>query len=113
MNLAVRSFAAVAARVRAVVWPITVALPDESEVEVAKASTKVERVQQEQGAGYVTRSIATFNFPASGEFVPRVGDQWTITASELADEVGTVWRCFDIIRSVAGSEHRCVCFKLD
>lgn len=82
-------------------------------LDVAKSASKVERVQQEQGAGYVNRTITAFNFPVSGEYVPEIGDEFEIKVSETADEVGTSWRCFDLIRSAGGTEHRCVCFKLD
>lgn len=108
-----RTFAAIAARVRAEVWPVTVAVPGGAQVAIAKSATKVNRRRDEQGAGWIQSAIATFNFPASGAFVPQIGNEWEITESETAAEVGTVWRCFDITDAAAGSEHRCVCFRKD
>jgi hypothetical protein len=110
---AVRRFATIAARTRAAVWPCTVKLADLSTVAVAKSATKLERTQNETGSGWVQRALATFNFPATGAFIPAIGGEWEITVSELVDEVGTRWRCFDLTRSAAGTEHRCTCFRLD
>ncbi len=110
---AVRRFATLAARTRAAVWPCRVKLADNSTVAVAKSATKGERVFQEQSAGWVQRHLATFNFPATGAFLPQIGAEWEITAAEIAAEVGTRWRCFDLTRTAAGTEHRCTCFRLD
>lgn len=115
MKNAVRAFARVAARVRAQVWPVTVRLDDddETELQVAKSATKDQHFQQEQGAGMIHQTIATFNFPVAGDYVPKAGDEWTIIASELDDEIGTVWRCVDLTRSAAGTEHSCVAKRND
>lgn len=111
---AVREFAAQSAEARAETWPVSVKLADESVVAIVKTPTKLSRVQQEQGAGWEQRAIAVFLFPAIGEFVPEIGNEWEVTAyADAPGEIGTRWRCFDLTRTGAGTEHRCVCFRLD
>ena len=110
---AVNRFAAIAARVRASVWPCTVTVADGSTVAVAKSGSKPTRTAAEFGTGYVERTIATFNFKATGSFVPSLGAEWTIATAEQSDEVGTRWRCFQLVRAAAGFEHVATCFRLD
>lgn len=109
-----QSFAAVAARSRASIWGVTLTVPGGARLEkIAKSPTKITRVQNEQMTGWVQRAEATFNFPASGSYKPTIGAEFTIIASATADEVSTVWRCFDLVRTGAGMEHTCTCFRLD
>ncbi len=82
-------------------------------LDIAKAPTKVRR-ENPDGVGWVQSVNAVFLFPASGTFVPKIGAEWEITASTDAPaEVGQRWRCFDFTNAGAGTEHRCVCFRLD
>ena len=110
---AVNRFAAIAARTRAYVWPCTVTVASGATVSVAKSGSKPTRTPAEMGTGYVERTLATFNFKATGTFVPSIGAEWVIASAEQADEVGTRWRCFQLVRSAAGMEHVATCFRLD
>jgi hypothetical protein len=110
---AVNRFASIAARVRAHIWPCTVTVAGGIAVAVAKSGSKPTRTPAEMGTGYVERTLATFNFKATGNFVPSIGAEWTIASAEQADEVGTRWRCFQLVRSAAGFEHVATCFRLD
>ena len=110
---AVRRFGAIAARVRAAVWPCTVTLATGATVSVAKSGSKATRLAAEMGTGYVERTLATFNFPAASAFVPVLGAEWVVATAERADEIGTRWRCFEITRAAAGFEHVATCFRVD
>ena len=112
-SAAVSRFAAIAARTRAHIWPCTVTVAGGIVVCVAKSGSKPTRTPAEMGTGYVERTLATFNFKAAGNFVPSIGAEWTIATAEQADEVGTRWRCFQLVRAAAGMEHVATCFRLD
>jgi hypothetical protein len=83
------------------------------EYAIAKSAMKDRRYPQEQGAGFIHETWCTFNFPATGPTLPAVGVEIQITESELSDEVNTLWRCEDVTRSAAGTEHRCQCKRQD
>jgi hypothetical protein len=108
-------FNAQASRHRAECYPCTVTAAGVAEpIACAKSPTKITRLANEQGTGFVQRAIAVFAFPASGEFAPSIGSEWTIATCSTASEVGTAWRCFEFTRASAlGNDHRCVCFRLD
>jgi hypothetical protein len=112
----IRAFAAQASTERRAIWPVTVtASGSVGNIAGAKSPTRIERVQQEHGGGWVQRAIATFLFPVTGSFAPGIGAELTVVAYEKADEVGTQWRCFDIQNGDpnTGADHRLVCFRLD
>ena len=44
----------------------------------------MQRIQQEQGTGWVQRAIAVFLFPASGAFVPAIGAEWYLRGTGIA-----------------------------
>jgi hypothetical protein len=109
-----RAFAAQAAAARRELWPATVTLADASVVSVAKSITKITRLEQEQGAGWVQRAVATFAFSATGAFVPDIGATLTLTTAPIVSEQGTVWRCYDLQRAAAlQTEHLVRCYRLD
>jgi len=113
---AAKEFAAQAARERRSIWPITVSAGDPV-VSIAgcKGATQLSRVMNEQGSGYVQRTIATFHLPVAGTFRPDIGAELTITDTETSEELNTSWRCFEFTRGheTTGVDHRLVCFRLD
>jgi hypothetical protein len=110
----VQTFASQAAAQRRELWPATVTLADNSVVSVAKSPTKISRIEQEQGAGFVQRAVATFSFDAGGTFVPDIGAKFTLTTAPIASEVDTVWKCFDLQRADAcNTEHLARCYRAD
>lgn len=96
-------------------WPVTVSIAAVTGIAAAKSPTRQTRVPNEQGSGWTQRAQAVFNFAAAGTYTPTLGADFTVTASETASEVGEVYRCFDLRPSnpATGSDHRCVCFRLD
>lgn len=114
--LSLRSFAASASRARRETWPTWIRHgTDATRILAAKSPTQILRVPQEQGAGWVQRAVCTFQFPASATSRPDVGSEFAVITCNTEEEVGTRWRCFDFIRGSedAGSDHRCVCYRLD
>ncbi|MBC7367571.1 MAG: hypothetical protein H7343_12320 [Undibacterium sp.] len=112
-SAAVRRFADIAARVRAAVWPCTITTAAGARVCCAKSGSKRTRLPDELGTGYIWATVTTFNFQASGNFLPEIGAKWTVSSAEIADEVGTVWSCKNLVRAAAGMEHVCTCWKVD
>ncbi len=108
-----RTFGAQAAAVRAESWPVTLTLADTTSVDIAKSASRLSRIPAPQGSGYIQQVHAVFLFPVSGDFIPTLGAEWTVTASEIASEISESWRCFEVIPSAAGTEHRAMCFRLD
>ena len=107
-------FSAQAASERRSIWPCRVKLADDSRVCVAKGATRIQRVPQEQGAGWVQQARATFNFAASLAFKPDIGGEWQIVEyRDYPAEVGTRWRCIELLRSEVGADHAATCFRLD
>ena len=107
---------------RAQAWPVTVTLStDTANPKTAVAGPgsppAATRQRDELRGGYVERTTRTFcllaaDIPATATL--RLGLELTVTADPLnPGTVGTVWRCFDLTGSNAGSEHRLVCFRLD
>lgn len=108
------------AGLRAQAWPVTVTLSTDTsarELKISGSPAQRTRVQNEPGTGYVQRTLRTFmvlrsQLPAGVTVAP--GTQFTILADLTNPEnVGTVWRIFDLGDSSAGSELRCVAFRLD
>lgn len=96
-------------------WPVTVTAGAVTGIKAAKSPTRSRRVPNEQGSGWTQQAQATFNFAAAGTYVPALGADFTITASETATEIGEIYRCFDFLPAnpATGADHRCVCFRLD
>lgn len=109
-----RDFAAQAASERRSIWPCRVTLADGTRVSVAKSATKLARVPQEQGAGWIQQSRAQFNFAAALAFKPDIGGEWVIFEyADFPPEVGTRWRCIELVRAEVGSDHVATCIRLD
>jgi hypothetical protein len=109
-------FNRVAFRARAQSWPVTVTAKGYTgNLTGAKSPTILKRVPQEQGAGWIQQAHSTFNFAGAGSYQPDIGAEFTITDSQTAAEVGTIWRCFSVLRAnlATNSDHRCECFRLD
>ena len=80
----------------------------------AKSPSKFSRLLNEQGSGYIQRTIATFLTSPDWATRPALGDQFIISENPRnSADVGTVWRIFELTPGRAGEEDRCVCFKLD
>ena len=111
---ATRRFAAQASTERRQIWPCTVRLSTGATLRFAKSPTRNERVLQEQGAGFVQLTTATFTIAAELAYQPEVGAKWTITAyDDFPAEVGTQWQCTGLTRASVGSDHVAKCFRLD
>lgn len=110
----VREFNAQAACERRAIWGCRVQLAGGLAVCVSKGATKIQRVPQEQGGGWVHEARAQFDFPASLAFTPEIGSQWTILEyPDCPSEVGTVWRCIDLSRAEVGADHVLTCKRMD
>lgn len=111
----IRHFAAQGATQRAQLFAVVVTLgTGTTRYTLAKSPSQTTRAAQEQGVGYVERTIATFLIRKALGLTLALGNQFTIQESEInPDEVATVWRIFDLTPGAAGEEDRAVCFKLD
>ena len=110
-------FNRLASAARAALWPVTLTSGATTGLTSAKSPTALRRVQNEQATGWTQQAHATFIIAAdnAADFLPALGTQFTITASQVADEIGTTWRCFDLKRAnpATAADHKCVCFRLD
>jgi len=112
----IRRYAAQGAIHRAQLWAVSVTLAATTApaYTFAKSPSGVTRTAQEQGAGYVERTIATFLVRKALALTISVGTEFTIRTSAInAAEEGTSWRVFDYTPGATREEDRCVCFKLD
>lgn len=109
-----REFSAQAAAERRTIWACRVQLADGSRVAVAKSATKIQRVPAEQGVGWVQQARAQFNFSSAATYLPEIGAEWSIVLyADHPAEVGTRWRCIDLLRAEVGGEHVAECRRLD
>jgi hypothetical protein len=117
-----REFNAQAAEFRAALWPCTFTLSTDpaspkAAIEAYARPSERSRVPDDLRTGYIARTVRAFCLLPSqiptGATV-RLGAEFTVTADpDNPANVGTVWHCFDLIDSAAGSELRAVCFRLD
>lgn len=94
-------------------WPVTIVNSDGALMVIGKSATSIRRRPSEQGTGFVRRSEASFLFPQALRFRPDVGTQFTLTLTECAAELNTVWRCYALTRGASGAPDRAECFKVE
>lgn len=103
------------ARWRTELYPVKVTLgPDVIHRAAAKSPTKLTRMLNDHGTGYVVRGVATFLTGRDWSARPALGSRFTIRENPLnSAEVGTVWQVFELTPGTSGEEDRSVCFRLD
>jgi hypothetical protein len=108
-----------AAAQRLELWPVTVTLKSDTsdpkiQFALAGSPAKRSRRPQEQGSGFVQSVIRFYTIPQALALVLDLGEELTVVADAVNPQnVGTVWRVYDLDDSSSGSERTLGTYRLD